>query len=117
MPKLTLKYSSALEIAKKLKIVQVDNQERLYCELNQVGFFWNPEIKIWVRSQEPADPPTDLIRIRVWADSKKVTRAAIQIKSVLEQSGFEFIEQSEAYVCRPPKQLESRIYLTFKQRN
>ena len=30
-------------------------------------------------------------------------------------NGFVLEEGSEPYICRPPKQLESRIYLTFRR--
>lgn len=116
MPKRTIKYSKALEVAETLQISQVNDQERLYRDLNAGGFFWDATTKTWERSHEPADPPTQLIRVRVWTDSAKVRGASQQIKTVLEQSGYELVEQSDPYSCRPPKQLESRIYLTFQQR-
>ena len=115
MPKRTIKYVRALALADYLEITDIGNQERLYRLLSEQGYFWDAATQNWEQINEPADPPTQLVRVRIWTNLTKVKAAAHQVKTVLEQSGYELIEQSEPYPCRPPKQLESRIYLTFKQ--
>lgn len=116
MPKRTVKYVKALEVAEYLQMPNVTDQERLYCSLTESGFFWNPDTKVWEQTNQIADPPSEVIRVRLWTDSTKVRGVAYQVKTVLEESGYELLEQSEPYVCRPPKQLDSRVYLTFKQK-
>jgi hypothetical protein len=54
-----------------------------------------------------------MIRIRVWAATEKVADAADAVAEAMPQYGLRLIERSEPYICRPPKQAESRIYLTF----
>ncbi len=117
MPKRTVKYVKASELGQLLRIPTADSQEALYSLLNDAGYFWDSNTQQWQQSNEPPDPPTNLIRVRVWTDMTKVKGAAYHIKGVMEESGCELIEQSEPYTCRPPKQLESRIYLTFRERD
>lgn len=107
--KQTKKYSSACEIA----TLNHENQESLYKQLNNLGFFWNSKLQNWVRDDRIADPPSDLIRIRVWAATDKVKQAASIFTESAQQYGLKLQEQSEPYQNRPPKQNESRIYLTF----
>lgn len=114
MPKLTRKYKTALSLADELDISERDNQEKLYRLLNEAGHFWDASTQAWQQLTADADPPTELIRVRVWAESSKVDGAAYQLRVAMEETGYQFLEQSEPYPCRPPKQLESRIYLTFK---
>lgn len=114
MPKATRKYSTAVALALKLHIHEIDNQETLYRLLNEAGHYWDSGTQEWQRITEDADPPTELIRVRVWAESSKVGGAAHQLRVAMEEIGYQFMEQSAPYPCRPPKQLESRIYLTFK---
>ncbi len=114
MPKQTRKYKTAAQLADQLDISERDNQEKLYRLLNEEGHYWDATTQAWQRLTEDADPPTELIRVRVWAESSKVGGAAYQLRVAMEDIGYQFMEQSESYPCRPPKQLESRIYLTFK---
>lgn len=69
--KQTKKYVSACEIAN----LTHNTQEELYSQLNQLGFYWNAKLSKWERNDTLADPPSDLIRIRVWADSEKLEDA------------------------------------------
>jgi len=117
MPKRTVKYLQALEYVEYLGITDVSDQEALYRSLQERGYFWDVEEKVWKRTSQPADPPTQLIRIRVWSESTKIEETANRILTVLQDSGFELIERSQPYVCRPPKHLESRIYLSFRGRD
>lgn len=114
MPKLTRKYKIALSLADELDISERDNQEKLYRLLNEAGYFWDASTQVWQQLTTDADPPTELIRVRVWAESSKVDGAAYQLRVATEEIGYQFLEKSDSYPCRPPKQLESRIYLTFK---
>lgn len=114
MPKLTVKYRLACECANSLQIEVSENQETLYRVLNEQGWYWDSSIQEWKQFTEPADPPTELIRIRVWSDRSRVEGAAYQLRVAMEEQGYIFLEQSEPYACRPPKQLEYRVYLTFK---
>ena len=107
--KQTKKYSKAYEIA----TLNHETQESLYKQLNKLGFFWDSKLQKWERDDRIADPPTDLIRIRVWAATDKVDGAASILIESAQQYGLKFQEKTEPYKCRPPKQNESRIYLTF----
>lgn len=110
--KQTKKYSKACEIA----TLNHETQESLYKQLNELGFFWNSKLQQWERDDRIAEPPSDLIRIRVWAASDKVEQAADIFIESAGQYGLKLQEKSEPYPCRPPKQADSRIYLTFTDR-
>jgi hypothetical protein len=89
-------------------------QDELYQELNRLGWYWQPKKKEWERDDTPAKEVTQLVKIRVWAATDKVSLAADLLIEQLESIDFELIEKSTPYQCRPPQQLESRIYLVFK---
>jgi hypothetical protein len=114
MPKQTRKYKTACELADQLGISERDNQEKLYRLLNESGYYWDSGTQAWQQLNQGADPPTELIRVRVWAETSKVEGAAYQLRVAMEEQGYIFLEKSDPYPCRPPKQLESRIYLSFK---
>ena len=104
-----------MRTASTLGIQDHDDQEALYRALNTQGYYWDSKREVWERNHEPPDPPTELLRIRVWAETSKVKAAANEVIATMEYTRmYEFLEMSELYACRPPKQLESRIYLTFK---
>ena len=89
------------------------NQERLYDHLQGAGFFWNSANKEWEEhDQRDADEPTGLIMIRVWADSDIVEDVADDVVSRTKNI-LTLVEKSKPYICRPPKQLEARVYLRF----
>lgn len=92
-----------------------DTQEQLYQELNRLGWWWNSKVQKWEHNEQLAVPPTDLIRIRVWAAADEVAQAAAAVIEGLEQFDLKLLERTEPYPCRPPKQAESRIYLTFQE--
>jgi len=113
MAKMTAKYAGAIEIARRKNIPITADQEQLYAALGKAGFLWD-KMKHWYDvSQEPAEQPSDLLRVRVWAKTEDVEALARLIVKSLTSDGYRIVEQSQPYVCRPPKQLESRIYLTF----
>lgn len=113
MPKRTRKYVAALEAAAELKITNLEDAEQLYQELNERNYFWEPE-EGWLPGAPP-NAPTPLLRIRVWAETSKVEAAAQVVVAILDGSDYRLLEQSKPYQCRPPQQLESRIYLTFQE--
>lgn len=115
MPKQTVKYVSACKKAKSLKITVTEHQEELYQALNLKGWYWNPKQKLWEKLDEEADPPTELIRVRIWSDSRFVEQAASDCIESLSRKGLRLVDKSEVVRCRPPKQLESRIYLSFQK--
>jgi hypothetical protein len=114
MPKRTRKYVAALDTAAGLSVTSTEDAETLYQLLNQKNFFWDATEGRWVPGSAP-QPATDLIRIRVWAESSKVADVANTVVRRMNGSGFSLIEKSDPYMCRPPNQLESRIYLTFRE--
>lgn len=109
--KQTQKYSGACNIL----TYPHSNQEELYQELNRLGWWWDAKKKTWIRDDTPAREATNLIRVRVMASNKKVAEAAQHSVEASGDTGLNLIEQSEPYPCRPPLQLESRIYLTFEE--
>lgn len=104
MPKQTRKYRTACELADRLNVSDRSNQETLYRLLNEQNYYWDSGTQTWQFLQKDAKPPTELIHVRVWAETSRVEGAAYQVR----------MEASSPYPCRPPKKLESRIYLTFK---
>ena len=109
--KRTKKFVAAEKIALE---IGVNIDEDIYHNLEQNNYFWDSNQGEWIRG-EPPHPPTNLIKIRVWADSKTIKRDCDNIIHSLSSNGFVLEEGSEPYICRPPKQLESRIYLTFRR--
>jgi predicted CoA-binding protein len=115
MPKMTKKYKAALAAAKNIATVAVNDSQVLYQQLNAQNWYWNSKWGIWEMG-EPAQKPSDLVRIRVWAATEKVEQAAEEVTHLLQKQDYELLECSTPYVCRPPRQLESRIYLSFLPR-
>lgn len=112
MPKMTAKYSAALYEARRLDIDFTGSQEDVYNRLQQAGLMWDSEQKLWIEmANEPADPATLLVAVRVWADAEVVEEAADVVADGFERAGFSLVERSNPYPCRPPKQLEARVYL------
>jgi hypothetical protein len=115
MPKNTAKYASACKLAQQLWVSIADmHQEQAYNFLNERGYYWNPKTKEWELLDLEANPPTELIRIRVWSDTRFVDQIADSLISALSSKGMRCIERTSPYTCRPPNQLESRIYLAFQ---
>jgi hypothetical protein len=79
-----------------------------------LGWYWQAGKKEWERDDTPAKEATKLIKIRVWAAKESVENAAELFLESAEGNGLRLIEKSAPYPCRPPNQLESRIYLTFE---
>lgn len=110
--KRTKKYIAAEIIANKLG-VSID--KNIYLKLQENNYFWDSDKGEWFLGQE-AEPATELVKIRVWADRAKIDRDCLAIIASLEEFDFALEEKSEPYLCRPPKQNEARIYLTFRRK-
>lgn len=92
----------------------ISDREQLYQKLNEHHYYWNSKSKQWEKlTFEDADPPTEVIRVRVWADSRYTEDIAEELISSLAAKGLRCISKSTPYPCRKPNQLESRIYLDF----
>ena len=109
--KRTKKFVAAEAIALEIGVA-ID--EDIYQNLQQNNYFWNSDRGQWIQGEE-AHPPTNLIKIRVWANGETIKEDCDLIIASLESRGFVLQEGSQPYICRPPKQLESRIYLTFSR--
>lgn len=116
----TKKFSTAYEKAISLAIIKrgtpLESQDWLYQKLMEEGVFWDAKLGEWIEfHKEPANAPTPLIRVRVWgATGEKLEEAVALVKGAFA-NGFEVINQSMPYVCRPPQQRESRVYLEFQR--
>ena len=114
LPRMTVKYKRARSTAVQNEIVP-DNYDRdeLYQRLNQAGWWWDSKAKEWVQfTDEPANEPTPLIMVRVWASQENIAQAVGAVNSAFA-NGYAIIQESDPYPCRPPKQRESRVYLQF----
>lgn len=97
---------------KELK--NIPDREQLYQTLNKHHYYWNSQSKRWEKlTFEDADPPTEVIRIRAWSDSRFTEEIAQEIIELLATRGLRCVSKSQPYPCRKPNQLESRIYLDF----
>lgn len=112
--KKTRKYTGALSAAQAAGISTDGDQEALYQRLAQAGYFWESTRGQWTyTAPEAADPPTPLILVRIWAATDRVAAEAQREIDGRLAVGYQLIERSDPYVCRPPKQAESRVYLKF----
>jgi len=109
---MTQKYQGALAVARTVATIHLNDSKALYRSLNAHNWYWNSKVGVWERGSR-AQKPTDLVRVRVWAATEVVEQAADDVAFSLLNSDYQLVERSEPYVCRPPKQLESRIYLRF----
>lgn len=114
MPKMTAKYSAAYSLARREKITLTDNQEQLYSQLQELGYYWDSDRKefVWHDPNE-ADDPTQLIMIRVWADAEIVEDVADDVARSVPKSWGKPIKRNGPYPCRPPHQRDARMYLEF----
>ncbi len=116
MPKMTAKYKGAVETARShnLPVPATKNQEALYDLLQKNSFFWDSRAKQWNKHDlKKADPATELVNLRVWAEAETVEFVARDIAAMMQAQGYRLVETSKPYLCRPPKQLEARVYLKF----
>ena len=52
------------------------------------------------------------MKIRLWASNETIEEYAELISQLLGENGYTVVDKSEPYPCRPPKQNESRVYLS-----
>ena len=94
----------------------IESQDWLYQKLMDAGVMWDSKIGKWVEfNREPANAPTPVIRVRVWGATGENLDEAVRTVKGAFGNGFEMVNQSLPYVCRPPQQLESRVYLEFRR--
>jgi hypothetical protein len=111
--KRTRKYTTACEIA----TLNHTTQDDLYSHLNHLGFWWDAQKQIWERNDQLAEPPSKLIKIRVWTATDQVEAVAASIIEAMATYNIHFLEGSRPFQCRPPQQNDSRIYLMFADRD
>lgn len=117
MPRHTLKYAAALQAARDLRKTGAEikagaTAEVLYKQLKALNFDWDSRQQMWL-SVPPAQPASDVLRVRVWTRGDVVNSVADTLVELIEGCDMNLLERSEAYPCRAPKQNESRVYLTF----
>lgn len=110
--RITEKYRKAVQIGHPLKITTKDREE-LYQQLNKNSYFWNSERKKWEKISTTANPPTELIKVRIWADARITETVASELIEALAKKGLRVMNCSKPYLCRPPEHLESRMYIEF----
>ena len=59
---------------------------------------------------------TVVVKIRVMAPLEAVVDVAQALVLQMEGVGFEAIETSQAYACRPPQADQGRVYVTLIKR-
>ena len=59
---------------------------------------------------------TVVVKIRVMAPAEAVMDVAQAMVLQMDLVGFEAIETSQAYACRPPQADQSRVYVTLIKR-
>lgn len=114
MPRATRKYKAAIALAREINLAINDDQEVLYRALNERGYQWDSQSGVWQSLPDlPADPPTDFVMIRLWCANEVIEEVVNDVIKQIQALGLRLMEQSTPYPCRPPKQLESRVYLKF----
>jgi hypothetical protein len=109
-----MKKTQKLQAARKLADSTVKDSE-LYEYLNKEGYIWDTATKQWELVRQKAHDPTDLIKIRIWTNGERIS-ALVHDFLIQMDSDFRLVERSNPYPCRPPKQNDSRVYLTFERR-
>lgn len=116
MPKMTAKYTAALKALRALGETEIgQDSERDYATLEEIGYQWDSKQGKWINVKAmPANPASTVLRVRVWAAKGKTGDAVHVISGALhQQAGWNLIDQSAPYPCRPPQQNDERVYLTF----
>lgn len=115
MPKQTKKFVAAQVQLSRLGVSASGyDQEQDYRKLSELGYQWDSTKGKWVRlDSQPAKPASQVTRVRVWAASHDVQRAADDVLSAMQARGYQLVEVSTPYPCRPPQQNDSRVYITL----
>jgi hypothetical protein len=111
---MTAKYSAAVKAALMNSVPVSSDQEELYQILQDNWVFWDSKTKDWTKSKEKPAKPSELVHVRVWASADQVDMIAEKLITDVYPR-LEMVEKSPVYLCRPPKQLEGRVYLSFKR--
>ncbi len=99
-----------------LKNLPHSTSSELYQKLIDMDYYWDANMGRWIFAPgQKNDPPSQQIKIRVWADKNRVQDLADEVIEALAEQGFRCIEKSTLYPCRPPKANEARIYLVFEK--
>jgi len=116
MPKMTAKYTAALKVLRSHGEPNIGQDSgRDYETLEEIGFQWDSKKGQWVNVKAlPANPASKVLRVRVWAARGQAHDAAMVVARALhEQAGWNLLEESAPYPCRPPQQNDERVYLTL----
>jgi hypothetical protein len=109
----TRKYIKARESAPDFSH---ETSDELYQYLIKSGYYWDADAGVWIKtSSQLNDPPSTLIKIRLWADKNQVEDVAEKVIWALSGERFQLVEKSITYPCRPPKANDARVYLTFEK--
>ena len=54
-----------------------------------------------------------LVQVRLQASDETIDHVVAAVVLGLCKAGYELVDQSAPYPCRPPRQAQRRIYLTF----
>ena len=114
-PRTTKKYLAALELPVFFAIDNKGTHADLYHHLNSIGWYWDVALKKWEHREIAANSPTQQVRIRIWANSLTIDSVAQDLQWFLEESGYQISQPTREYSCSPPRQNESRVYLTFEK--
>ncbi|MDJ0509259.1 MAG: hypothetical protein QNJ64_08410 [Crocosphaera sp.] len=109
----TQKYVKATQIL----TTNHSSQEQLYQELNRLGWWWNAKLKEWERNEQLAEPPMEGLKMRLWGNNEEIEDYADLIIQLLRENGYSIVDKSQPYLCRPPQQNKSRIYLHIINNN
>ena len=116
MPKMTAKYTAALKVLRSLGEPNIgEDSGRDYEALEERGFQWDAKKGQWINVKAlPANPASTVLRVRVWAAHGTAHQAAMLVAQALhERAGWNLLEESAPYPCRPPQQNDERVYLTL----
>lgn len=110
----TVKYKAAVKVAKEKGLMDWATQAGLYELLQSNGHMWDSKAGEWLHLPSmKADEPSKLIKMRVWADIKNLD---YEVNYVVDRlGGYELVKRSKVCPCKPPKQKEGRVYLTFAE--
>lgn len=114
MPKWTRKYREAFDLADQLLIAERDNQDSLYRLLNEAGFYWDFNAGAWYRKSNLQSRGSYLVKTYFKREPTGGYEVFLYLRRHLERQGYLIAEDSLVYIYQPPKQLISRVYITFK---
>ena len=105
--KKTQKYLKACEIL----TYPHETQDELYLELSNLGWNWNCKTKEWERNNIVDKKSSDLIKVRLQANSRKVDELAQHLIELVEDIGLKPVKISNRNIL--PNQIEAVISIEF----